>query len=65
MYIQFNLKASQQNNKTPLFKFSPVEDIIALGSGQIVTIYAADGEKLDQFDCGATILDLSWASDGQ
>ena len=30
-----------------------------------MTIYGADGSKLDQFDCGAMVLDLSWSADGQ
>lgn len=64
MYIQFTLKASQHNNKTPLFKFNPAEDIVAVASGSTVTIYGADGAKIDQFDTGALVLELSWSADG-
>ncbi|CAL6061016.1 WD40_repeat protein [Hexamita inflata] len=65
MYIQFNIKASVHNNKTPLFKFCPTDDIVAVASGYIVTIYAADGTKIDSFDTGANVIELSWSADGQ
>lgn len=65
MYINFTIKAVNHNNKTPLFKFSPTEDIIAIASGSIVTIYSADGSKLDSFNTGETVLDLSWSENGE
>lgn len=64
MYINFSIKGSKHNNKTPLFKFSPTEDLVAVASGSLVCIYASDGTVVDQFDTGEAVIELSWSFDG-
>ncbi|KAH0573171.1 WD40 repeat protein [Spironucleus salmonicida] len=65
MHIQFSIKSSQHNNRTPLLKISPIDDIVAVASNASVIVYSADGGKIEQIDTqNHPVLDIAWSSDG-